>query len=159
MAAATEDRFDVFVKELRNSVEHDLPVENPESDEFYESTLVQVNGNGNLIPLSHSDGDDDSGVQVLANLDRQDDEPFTGKFQRDRGGDDPLANAKSGAIVEFEIADSIGNYSIGDTAFAVDNQTVNADQSDGGGGSYAEAGTVYEVLESTVKVYVPGILD
>jgi len=159
MAAATEDRFDVFVKELRHSVEHDLPVENPESDEFYESTLVQINSNGNLIPLSHTGGEDDSGVTVLANLDRQDDEPFTGKFQRDRGGTDPLANAKSGAIIELEINDSISNYAIGDTVYAVDNQTVDAAQADGSSGSRAEVGTVYEVLDSTVKVYVPGILD
>lgn len=159
MAAATGDRLDVHVKELRNSVEHDLPVENPESDEFYESTLTLVNGNGNLVPLTHSGGDDDSGAVVLANLDRQDDEPFTGKFQRDRGGDDPLANAKSGALIELEINDSIGNYSIGDTAYAVDNQTVDSTQADGSSGSRAEAGTVYDVLDSSVVVYVPGILD
>jgi len=157
MAAATEDRFDVFVRQLRHSVEHDLPVENPDED-FYESTLAEVNADGTAAPLTHSDGDDDSGQVVLAVLDRQDDEPFTGKFKRDRGGDDPLVNLQSGAIIEFEIADSIGNYAIGDDAYAVDNQTVNAAQADGSSGSYALAGTVYEVLDSTVKVYVPGIL-
>lgn len=147
----------MFVRQLRHSVEHDLPVENPDED-FYESTLAEVNADGTAAPLTHSNGDDDSGQVVLAVLDRQDDEPFTGKFQRDRGGSDPLVNLQSGAIVEFEIADSIGNYSIGDDVFAVDNQTVNATQADGGSGSYAPAGTVYEVLDGTVKVYVPGIL-
>lgn len=157
MAAATEDRMDVFTKQLRHSVEHDLPVADT-SDEFYESTLAKINANGEAEPLTHSDGDDNSGVVALAVLDRQDDEPFTGKFQRDRAGSAPLVNLQSGALIEFEIADSVGNYAIGDTAYAVDNQTVNAAQADGSSGSYAEAGTVYEVLDSTVKVYVPGIL-
>jgi len=158
MAAATEDRFDVFVRQLRHSVEHDLPVENTD-DEFYESTLAEVNADGTAAPLTHSTDDDDSGQVVLAVLDRQDDEPFTGKLQRDRAGSDPLVNLQSGAIIEFEINDSIGNYSLGDEVYAVDNQTVNATQSDSGAGSYASAGTVYEVLDSTVKVYVSGILS
>jgi hypothetical protein len=159
MAAATADRLDVFVRQLRNSLKHDLPVANPESDEFYESTLAEVNANGELEPLTHAAGDDDSGVVALAILGRQDDEPFTGKFQRGRGGGDPLATAHSGALIEFEIADSIGNYAIGDAVYAEDNQTVSASQSDGSAGSRPEAGTVYEVLDSTVKVYVPGLLD
>jgi len=157
MAAATEDRLGVFVRQLRHSVVHDLPVENVD-DEFYESTLAEVNADGTAAPLTHSGGDDDSGQVVLAVLSRQDDEPFTGKFQRDRGGSDPLVKLQSGAIIEFEINDSIGNYAIGDDAYAVDNQTVDAAQSDGSSGSRALAGTVYEVLDSTVKVYVPGIL-
>jgi hypothetical protein len=157
MAAATEDRFDVFVRQLRHSVEHDLPVESTD-DEFYESTLAEINADGTVAPLTHTAGDDDSGQVVLAILDRQDDEPFTGKFKRDRGGSDPLVNLQSGAIIEFEINDSIGNYAIGDDAYAVDNQTVDAAQADGSAGSRAFAGTVYEVLDSTVKVYVPGIL-
>lgn len=156
MAAATEDRFDVFVKQLRHSVNHELPVVNSD-DVFYESTLAQVTS-GELEPLDHTDGEDDSGVVALAVLSHQDDEPFTGKFQRDRAGSDPMAKAYSGALIEFEIADSVGNYSIGDTVYAVDNQTVNASQADGSSGSYAEAGKVYEVLDSTVKVYVPGLL-
>ena len=158
MAAATEDRFDVFVRQLRHSVNHDLPVANTD-DEFYESTFAMINGSGELEPLTHAAGDDDSGVVALAVLERQDDEPFTGKFRRDRGGSDPLVKAYSGAIIEFEINDSIGNYSIGDTVYAEDNQTVDAAQADGSAGSRPEAGTVYEVLDSTVKVYVPGILD
>lgn len=157
MAAATEDRLDVFTRQLRHSVVHDLPVENTE-DEFYESTLAEVNADGTAAPLTHADGDDDSGQVVLAVLDRQDDEPFTGKFKRDRAGTDPLVNLQSGAIIEFEINDSIGNYAIGDDAYAVDNQTVDSTQADGSSGSRALAGTVYEVLDSTVKVYVPGIL-
>ena len=160
MAAATEDRLDVFVRQLRHSVNHDLPVSDT-SDEFYESTLAEVNSNGELEPLSHADGDDDSGATVLAILERQDDEPFTGKFQYDRGGTDPLVKAYSGVILEFETDDDISNYSIEDPVYAVDNQTVRAAESSGtSGDKAAEAGRVYEVLESkeTVKVYVPGIL-
>jgi len=159
MAAATEDRLDVFTRQLRHSIEHDLPVANPSSDEFYESTLAGVNADGTAAPLTHSAGDDDSGQVVLAVLDRQDDEPFTGKFKRDRAGTDPLVNLQSGAILEFEINDLIGNYALGDPVYAVDNQTVDAAQADGSAGSRAKAGVVYEVLESTVKVYVPGLLD
>jgi hypothetical protein len=158
MAAATEDRLGVFTRQLRHSVVHDLPVENTD-DEFYESTLAEVNADGTAAPLTHTDGDDDSGQVVLAVLDRQDDEPFTGKFQRDRAGTDPLVNLQSGAIIEFEISDSIGNHAIGDDVYAVDNQTVRSSQSSGtSGDNAAKAGTVYEVLGSTVKVYVPGIL-
>lgn len=159
MAAATEDRLDVFTKPLRHSLDHDLPVANPTSDEFFESTLAAINSSGELEPLAHTAGDDDSGVVVLAILSRQDDEPFTGKFSRDRGGTDPLAKAVSGALLEFEISDSIGNYSIGDPAYAEDNQTVDASQSDGSGGNRPLAGTVYEVRGGTVVLYVPGILD
>ena len=159
MAAATEDRLDVFVRQLRHSVNHDLPASDT-SDEFYESTLAAVNSSGELEPLTHSDGDDDSGSTVLAILERQDDEPFTGKFQYDRSGTDPLVKAYSGVILEFEIDDSISNYSIEDPVYAVDNQTVSASEGDGAGGSYTEAGRVYEVLDQkeTVKVYVTGIL-
>lgn len=158
MAAATEDRLDVFTRQLRHSVEHDLPVESTD-DEFYESTLAEVNADGTAAPLTHVAGEDDSGQVVLAVLDRQDDEPFTGKFKRDRGGSDPLVNLQSGAIIEFEISDAIGNHSIGDPVYAIDNQTVRSAQSSGTtGDNAAEAGTVYEVLDSTVKVYVPGIL-
>jgi len=157
MAAATEDRLGVFTRQLRHSVEHDLPVENTD-DEFYESTLAEINADGTAAPLTHTAGDDDSGQVVLAVLDRQDDEPFTGKFKRDRGGSDPLVNLQSGAIIEFEINDSIGNYSAFDTVYGVDNQTVNASQGDGSGGSYPEVGRVYMVESSTVKVFVPGLL-
>lgn len=159
MAAATEDRMDVFSKQLRNSVLHDVPVADS-TENFYESTLVQLNASDEATNVDHTGGEDDSGVQILAAMEYQDDEPFTGKFQRDRAGSDPLVKLHSGVLLEFEIADSIGNYAVGDTAYAVDNQTVNASQGDGSGGNYAEAGTVYEVLDQkgTVKVYVPGIL-
>lgn len=160
MAAATEDRFDVFTRHLYSSVEFDKSVANPDTDEFYESTLAQVNADDTAEPVNHTDGEDDSGLMILAVLDRQDDEPFTGKFKRDRGGSDPLVNLQAGAIIEFEIAsgDAIGDFELLDDVFAVDNQTVSAAQADGSSGSYAFAGRVYEVLDSTVKVYVPGIL-
>lgn len=158
MAATSEDRLDAFVNQLRFSLDHELPVVDPANDVFYESTLAQITA-GELEPLSHTAGDDDSGVVALAILSHQDDEPFTGKFSRDRGGSDPLAKAFSGAIIEFEINDAIGNYAVGDPAYAVDNQTVDAAQADGSAGNRAKAGVVYEVLDSTVKVYVPGLLD
>jgi len=161
MAAATEDRLDVFTKQLRHSLDHDVPVVDT-TEKFYESTLVQITADYEATAIDHTSGEDDSGVQVLANLEFQDDEPFTGKFQRDRAGTDPLVKLFSGVLLEFEIAsgDAIDDFAFGDEVFAVDNQTVSADQADGSSGSYASAGTVYEVLDQkeTVKVYVPGIL-
>lgn len=158
MADATEDRLDVFTRQLRGSIHHDIPVADS-TDEFYESTLAQVSAAYEALPVDHTAGEDDSGLVVLAILSRQDDEPFTGKFKRDRAGTDPYVKLFSGAIIEFEIAsgDVIGDFAFGDTVYAVDNQTVAAAQADGSAGSYARAGTVYEVLEGTVKVLVDGI--
>jgi len=158
MAAATEDRLDVFVNQPPATLIHQPLMANTD-DVFYESTLAELNAAGDQAsPLTHSDGDDDSGVVVLANLQHQDDEAFTGNVQRDRAGTDPRVKLHSGAIIEFEIADSIGNYSAFDTVYGVDNQTVNASQGDGSGGSYPEVGRVYMVESSTVKVFVPGLL-
>jgi len=158
MAAATEDRLDVFVNEPSFTLMHG-PKMADTSDVFYEATLAELNAAGDeASPLTHSAGDDDSGVAVVACLQHQEDDPFTGNVQRDRAGKDPRVDLHSGAIIEFEIADSIGNYGIGDDVYGVDNQTVNASQADGSSGDYAFVGRVYEVKSSTVKVFVPGIL-
>jgi hypothetical protein len=159
MAQATEDRLDVFTRQLRLSINHDIPVADS-TDEFYESTLAQVSAAYEALPVDHADGDDDSDLTILAVLGYQDDEPFTGRFSRDRAGRDPYVKLFSGAIIEFEIAsgDSIGDFAFGENVYAVDNQTVSAAQGDGSGGSYARAGTIYEVLDDTVKVLVRGII-
>jgi len=159
MADATEDRFDVFTRQLRMSIHHDIPTDDS-TDTFYESTLAQVSDSYTALPVDHTDGEDDSGLKILAVLGHQDDEPFTGKFQRDRGGQDPYVKLFSGAIIEFEIdgGDVIGDFAFGAPVYAVDNQTVSAAQGDGSGGSYARAGTVYEVLDDSVKVLVRGII-
>lgn len=160
MAAATEPRFDVDTTQLPQSVLHDLPLANADTD-FFANTLVQVNGDGTAENVSHTTGDDDSGLAILANLERQSDkteEAFTGKMQYDRAGTDPLVELVSGAIIEFEIDDPVADFSFKDTVYAVDNQTVSANAGDGSGGTLAEAGRVYQVRESTVRVLVPGIL-
>ena len=156
MAEAIEDRLGVFVRQLRHSINHSVAVADT-ADTFYESTLAQTDG-VTAEPVSHTSGQDDSGLTVLAALSHQDDEPFTGKLQRDRGGNDPYVKLYSGALIEFDIDDAVSDHQLGQLAYAVDNQTVSSTEGDGSGGKLALAGRVYEVLDSTVKVYVQGIL-
>lgn len=161
MAAATEDRLDVFVNQQNFGLITQPEIANPQSDTFYESTLAELDSNGLVTPLTHTSGEDDSGVLTGAVLDHysaETREAFTGNVQYDRAGQTPRIKLRHGVIVEFEIADSIGNYSLRQDVYGVDNQTVNAAQGDGSGGNYPFVGRVYDILSDSVKVYVPGIL-
>jgi len=70
MADATEDRFDVFTRQLRMSIHHDIPTDDS-TDTFYESTLAQVSDSYTALPVDHTDGEDDSGLKILAVLGHQ----------------------------------------------------------------------------------------
>lgn len=158
MAAATEDRG-VFVNELKSSIFHEHPLASDEV--IYENTLTQINSSGEVQSLTHSAGDDDSGVTPLVALDFYDeDKPYQDHTHYDRGSTDPRAKVFSDVIVEFDNDDAdLTGYSLFGEVYAVDDSTVSASQADGSAGSYAPVGVVYEIEDSTdtVKVLVEGI--
>jgi hypothetical protein len=164
--AATEARLGVKSTDLRFNLQDLYLISDAENDVFYENTLAQVDPttgeNGTATPVDHSDGDDDSGLLILASKRHQDEDAFAGGQQRVGQGKTQRVELTHGYLVELEVAeaDAGDNYNVGDTVYAVDNETVSASQGDGSGGNYAEAGTVYQVLDTngTVFVYVPGIL-
>ena len=163
--AASEDRLGAYTNNTTAlPLRHDLPIANPDTDTFYANTLIQYDASADTAtPLSHTAGDDDSGLIVFGNFDHQSAETreaFTGNVLRGRAGQNPLVTVWSGQILELNTNDAISNYDIGTVAYAVDNETVDAAQADGSAGSRAAVGVVYNVRsdEGTVDVYVPGFM-
>lgn len=159
--ATSEDRLDAYYNERRASVIHEFPLADGEVLPI--GTLAVKNGSGEFEALTHSAGDDDSGVVPLAVLDFYDEDlPYQELSHYDRGGTDGQARGYSGVILELENDDSdlTGYTPLETTAYAVDNETVSATEADGSSGSRAPVGTVYDVHESdgTVLVHVEGIL-
>lgn len=159
MAAATEDRVDVFTRELDQRVIQHLPLATGEI--LYAKTLAQINS-GELAELDHTDSDDDSGVSVRAIFKHmeEDEGPISNLRSRYPNSDLTDAQCYSGVLLEFEVDEAdVSGYSHDDQVYAVDNQTVTITQADGSAGQYAPVGKVYSINSSrdTVVVLVEGI--
>lgn len=161
--ATTEDRLGAYEHErVGTSFEYTLDL--AADAVIPENTLVQYDG-AEADAVTHSDGDDDSGLTVLAALAHQEDDindPLDVKTRRDRGGTDPQGQFLDGVVLALEVAESdISGYSFGDEVYAVDNETVSADQADGSTGSYAPAGTVVglNAEDNRVHVHVDGLVN
>jgi len=159
--AATSDRLGVYIHERRSSYFHDFPI--ADGEVLPEGTLAQLNGSGDLETLTHAAGDDDSGVVPLAVLayQEEDQDPID-DVHRDRGGTSPTGRAYEGIILELEDdGDDLSQYTVLEsTAYAVDNETVAPDETDGSGGSHSAVGTVVRKKEAdgTVLVHIDGAI-
>ena len=161
--AATEPRLGVKSSDLRFNIQDLYDIVDPAGDEFFENTLAQLDpSTGEAEPVDHTDSEDDSALLILANKRHQDENAFAGGQQRVGQGKSQKVELTHGYLLELEVTegDASANYQVGDTVYAVDNETVSASSGDGSGGTYATVGTVYQVLadNNTVFVYIPGIL-
>jgi len=161
--ATTEDRLGAYEHErVGTSFEYTLDL--AADAVIPENTLVQYDGSV-ADAAAHADGDDDSSVLILAALAHQEDDindPLDVKSRRDRGGTDPQGQFLDGVVLALEVTEAdISGYAFGDEVYAVDNETVSATQGDGGGGSYAPAGTVVglNAADNRVHVHVDGLVN
>lgn len=156
MAAVSEDRTGAYEHE-RTGTSYRYLFDLPSSEVLYENTLAQLNSSDEIIAVDHSAGDDDSGVNIFAVLEHQDEDsdPLSTAIRRDRGGTSPQAHVYDGVVLALENDDAdLTGYSIGGTAYAVDNATVASGSGDGSGGTYATAGTVIGTNSEDDRVFV-----
>jgi len=161
--ATTEDRLGAYEHErVGTSFEYTLDL--AADAVIPENTLVQYDGSV-ADAVTHAAGDDDSGLLILAALAHQEDDindPLDVKSRRDRGGTDPQGQFLDGVVLALEATEAdLSEYALGDTAYAVDNETVSASQADGSAGSYAPAGTVvgFNAADNRVHVHVDGLVN
>jgi hypothetical protein len=161
--ATTEDRLGAYEHErVGTSFEYTLDL--AADAVIPENTLVQYDGSV-ADAATHAAGDDDSGLLILAALAHQEDDindPLDVKTRRDRGGTDPQGQFLDGVVLALDATESdLSGYALGDTAYAVDNETVSASQADGSAGSYAPAGTVvgFNSADNRVHVHVDGLVN
>lgn len=144
--AATEDRLGAFVSDPAGTLFHDKPL--ADGEVLYEKTLATINASGELEPVDGNEAADDV---ILAVVKHQSGDGLIGNAVRTRDGK-AIARAHSGVILGLEDDDGApSGYTIGQPAYAVDNESVSATGT-------AVAGTVYDVRGEEILVRVDGIL-
>lgn len=127
-----------------------------DDDEFFAHTLAFIDpATGEAEPANDVG---DNSTQIVAAVGRfQDDDRDAGGLQRVGSADEGRVKLTHDYFVELELEEDLDTANIGDTVYAVDNETVALDD---GGGERPEAGWILQVLEGkdSVFVRVPGLL-